>query len=201
MRSLRSVWFWNEFSCSCKYRCRAREAKMSTNCLTGFYSAFTCPSVYILWLLSANMVLSVVLSPWFVVLPYLKLKFWWTVNARIFCYASMQTTNQIVQKLCGFFSGYLFQILLLLICWELNDKESSWGRCSSTLMDFIQQYSQCLSSRRILVLRRCSIPVQIWSAFFNAISYLFSQCSFGLCQQASVSTTGAGFLSDETKHD
>lgn len=57
-----------------------------------------------------------------------------------------------------------------------------------TVMDFLQQYTQCLSFRHVLVLRMCvyvGILVQIRSALFKAISQLLYLCCFGLHQQAS----------------
>lgn len=56
------------------------------------------------------------------------------------------------------------------------------GDALPTLMDFLQQYIQCLSSRHILMICVCvhsDILVQITSAFFKAISHLLNFCCFG----------------------
>lgn len=64
-------------------------------------------------------------------------------------------------------------------------KRAVRGDVLPTVVDFLQQYTQCLSSRHVLVLRMCvfmDILIEIRSAFFK----IFSTCAALVCiKQAS----------------
>lgn len=81
------------------------------------------------------------------------------------------------------FISALFSDTLAVGCMMKNTMNRAVrGDVLPTIKDFLQQYTQWLSSRYILMLCICGyidILVHITSAFFKAISHLLKFCCFG----------------------